>query len=232
MTLTVRLLETGTGATSTILLRFTTARITDKKSSIVFNQGLSQVVLRRFINVLGVIRNNGFGNCRSNGVDLSSDTSTLYSYTDVKVGKLVLTKNQNWFKHLQSHHFGLDVLNWLTIDLDESPSLLCESNSSCRLFPAKGKEITLSYHSETKLNHQIQFPDADAQPVMDHHGGGNLRTNQTSKPRSFALTFQILVQSLLVPWLVDASTNYGWKEERAAKVFQILPMMAVLRREG
>ena len=135
MFLTVRFLESRTGTASTILLGFTTTRIRNQKGSVVRNQSLSQLVLRAFIHVLRVVSNNGLGNSGSDGIDLSSDTSTLHSDADIQIGKLILTNNQNGLKNLQAKYLRLDVLNRLAINLDKTTALLGECNSGCCLLP-------------------------------------------------------------------------------------------------
>jgi len=88
-----------------------------------------------------VVCDNGLGNGRSDGVDLSSDTSSLYSDANIEVGELVLSDDKNRLEYLQSHDFGLDVLNRLTIDLDETPSLFGERDGGGRLLPVVARGV-------------------------------------------------------------------------------------------
>ena len=135
--LTVRLLEARAGTASTILLWLTTTRITHKQSSVVVLESLLQLILGGFVNVLGVVGNNRLCNGGPNSVDLSCDTSTLYSDADIQIGELVLSKDQDWFEDLQTHNFGFNVLNGLAIDLDKTPTLLRKGNSGGCLLSAK-----------------------------------------------------------------------------------------------
>jgi hypothetical protein len=137
-------LEARTGTASTILLWLTATRIRDQQVSVVFNQNLSQFILRALVHVLGVVCNNRLGNGGTDSVDLRSDTSTLDTDADIKIGELVLSDNQNGLEDLEAEDFRLDVLNRLTIDLDETTALLCECNSSCCLFPMIKKRETQS----------------------------------------------------------------------------------------
>ena len=82
-----------------------------------------------------MVGDNGLGNGCSDSVDLSSDTSTLDSDANIEVGELVLSEDKNRFENLQPHNLGLDVLDRLTIDLDETPSLFGKCDSGGRLFP-------------------------------------------------------------------------------------------------
>ena len=135
--LTVRLLEARAGTASTILLWLTTTRITHKQSSVVVLESLLQLILGGFVNVLGVVGNNRLCNGGPNSVDLSCDTSTLYSDADIQIGELVLSKDQDWFEDLQTHNFRFNVLNGLAIDLDKTPTLLRKGNSGGCLLSAK-----------------------------------------------------------------------------------------------
>lgn len=76
------------------------------------------LVFGAFVNILGVVSNYGLGNCGTDSIDLSCDTSTLYADTDVQVGELVLTQDKNRFEGLKTKRFRLNVLNWLTIHLN------------------------------------------------------------------------------------------------------------------
>lgn len=86
-----------------------------------------------------MVGHNRFGNGRSNGVNLCGNSTTLDADANIKVGELLLTNNQDGFKHLESELFWLNVFNWLTIDLDQTAALLGESASSGSLFPVVNK---------------------------------------------------------------------------------------------
>jgi len=133
--LTVGLLETCTGTTSTIFLWLATTRIGHKEVPVVRHKSRSQLVLGTLIHVLGVVSDDALGNGGSDGVDLSSHTSSLHSDADVKVGELVLAEDENGLEGLEAKAFGLDVLNGLSINLDETTALLGESASGGGLFP-------------------------------------------------------------------------------------------------
>ena len=159
ISLTVRFLEARTGTASTILLWLTAARIRDQQVSVVFNQNLSQFILGALVHVLGVVCNNRLGNGGTDSIDLRSDTSTLDTDADIKVGELVLSNNQDGLEDLEAEDLRLDVLNRLTIDLDETTTLLCECNSSCCLFPVIQKREkhcqTLYCHGMTRSSSNV-----------------------------------------------------------------------------
>jgi hypothetical protein len=135
--LTVRLLETRTGTTSTVLLGFAPTRVAHQHVSVVLNQDLSQFVLGLLIHVLGVVGNDTLGNSRANSVNLSGDTSTLDTDADIEVAELFLSNNQDGLEDLQAKGLGLDVLNGLTIDLDQATTLLGKSHCGRSLFPER-----------------------------------------------------------------------------------------------
>ena len=93
-------METSTGTTSTILLWFTTTRIGNQQTSVVGKNRLSDIVLSAFVDVLGVVGDNGLGNGRSNGVNLGSDTSTLDADANVDIAEPVLSEDQDGLEPL------------------------------------------------------------------------------------------------------------------------------------
>ena len=135
--LAVRLLETSTSGSTSVLLRFTPTRITDQQVAVVFDQRFSEFILRLFIDVLCVVSNDRLGNSSTDGVNLSSNTSTLDANADIKVAEFVLANHKNGLENLQSHRFGLDQFNGLTIDLDQTTALLGESHGGGSLLPVK-----------------------------------------------------------------------------------------------
>ena len=87
-----------------------------------------------------MVCDDGLGNGCPDGVDLCGDTSTLNPDADIEVGELVLSDDKNRLENLQSHNLRLDVLNRLSINLDETPSLFSEGDSGGRLFPESQRE--------------------------------------------------------------------------------------------
>jgi hypothetical protein len=99
------------------------------------HQHLSQIVLGFFVHILGVVSDDRLGNGSTDCVDLCSDTSTLDSDADIQGREFVLTDDQNRLENLQAKDFGLNILDGLSIDLDEPPALLSKGNSGSRLLP-------------------------------------------------------------------------------------------------
>jgi hypothetical protein len=135
MSLTVRLLETGTGTASSVLLWLTSTGITDKKVTIIIQKGLSQLVLAALVNILGMVSDNSLGNSGTDGVNLGDNSTSLHTDTNIKVGEFFLSEDKDGLEGLQAKRFGLNKLNGLTIDLNKTTSLLGKSTGSGGLFP-------------------------------------------------------------------------------------------------
>jgi hypothetical protein len=140
VSLTIRFLESSTGRSSTILLGFAPTRITDEHVTVVLHKSLSQFVLGLFIDILCVVGNHRLGNRRANGINLRSDTSTLDADANIEVAELVLSNNKNRLEDLQAESSGLDKLNGLSIDLDQTASLLGKGNCGCIFLPVYTRE--------------------------------------------------------------------------------------------
>ena len=82
-----------------------------------------------------MVSNDGLGNGSTDSINLRCHTTTLNSDSNIKVGELVLSNNQYRLEDLQPKDLGLDILNGLPIDLDETSALLCESDGRGGLFP-------------------------------------------------------------------------------------------------
>jgi hypothetical protein len=76
------------------------------------------------IDELLVVGNYGLGDGLTNGVDLGSVSTTGDSDADVDHGELVETDDQEGFVDLESQDLGLDEVERLSVDLDESLSCL------------------------------------------------------------------------------------------------------------
>lgn len=104
-----------------------------------------------------MVGNDRLGNGGTNGIDLCRDTSTLDSDTDIESREFVLSNNQDRLENLQTKDLGLDVLNWLSIDLDQSPALLSKGNSGSRLLPERNKRNKEGIVRNILRNHSIQY---------------------------------------------------------------------------
>ena len=136
--LTVGLLETRTGTPSSVLFGFAPTWVRDKKVAVVCQESLPEFILAVLINIFGVVSNDTLGNSGTDGVNLSGDTSTLYSDANINVGKFVLSKDKNGFVNFVTKGLWFDVFDGLPINFDKTASLLCECTCGSSLFSTEG----------------------------------------------------------------------------------------------
>lgn len=82
------------------------------------------------IDKLLVVGNDGLGDGLTDGINLRSVSTTSNSNADVDAGKFVESNNQDRFVDLESQDLGLDEVERLSVDLNESLSCLfpiCQS---------------------------------------------------------------------------------------------------------
>ena len=135
--LTVRLLESSTGTHTTEFLWFWSSGISDQQGSVVRGESLLQFVLGLFIDELLVVGNQTLSDSLSDGVDLGNVTTTGDSNSDVNVGELVQTNQQQWFVNLESQDFWFDQSDWRTVNLNQTLTGLNVGNGSSRLLLTK-----------------------------------------------------------------------------------------------
>ena len=92
--LTVRLLESGTGTWTTELLGFAATVVGDEQRAVVLGQGLLQQVLAVLIDELLVVGDQGLGDRLADGVDLGGVATAADADADVDVGELVEAEDQ------------------------------------------------------------------------------------------------------------------------------------------
>lgn len=92
--LSVRLLEAGSGTGTTELLGLAAAVVGDEQGAVELDEGLLEEVLGVLVDELLVVGDERLGNGLSDGVDLRGVTTTGDADTDVDVGELVKTNNQ------------------------------------------------------------------------------------------------------------------------------------------
>lgn len=73
------------------------------------------------------------GNGLSDGVDLGDVTTTGDSDSDIDVGELVQTNQDQWLVNLESQDFWFHQSDWRTVDLDQTLTGLDVGNSGSRL---------------------------------------------------------------------------------------------------
>ena len=76
------------------------------------------------IDELLVVGDNGLGDGLTDGVDLRCVSTTSYSDADIDVGELLETDDQEGFVDLESKDFGLDEVEGLSVNFDQTLSSL------------------------------------------------------------------------------------------------------------
>lgn len=90
------------------------------------------------VNKLLVVSNKTLGDGLSDGVDLGGVTTTGDTHSDVDVGELVKTNQDQWLVNLESEDLWLNKGDWGTVDLDQTLTLLDVGNSCGRLLLTEG----------------------------------------------------------------------------------------------
>ena len=109
-----------TAAPTSKLLRFTSSVIRNQQRSVVCNKGLLQLVLAVFIDEFLVVCNDRFRDSLTDGVNLRCVSTTSNSDADIYTSEFVETNNQEGFVNLESQDLGLDEIERLSVDLDDS----------------------------------------------------------------------------------------------------------------
>jgi len=86
VSLTVRLLVSGTRTWTTKLLRLAPSVVGNKESAVVLDKSLLELVLCVLVDVLLVVGDNGLGDCLTDSINLRSVTTTSDANTDIDVG--------------------------------------------------------------------------------------------------------------------------------------------------
>lgn len=89
------------------------------------------------IDVFLVISDKGLGDCLTDGIDLGSVTTTADADTDVDIGELVESDNEEGLVDLESKDLRLDEVKGGSVDLDQSTAGLAVGDSSSRLLLAE-----------------------------------------------------------------------------------------------
>ena len=121
-------METRSRGSSSEFLWLASSWVSNKKSSIISDQDVLDLVLGSLINILLVESNDTLSDSLSDGVNLSGLSSTLNSNSDVKVGESLLSQKKDRLESLKSEDLRLKKLNWTSVDLDQTSSLLAESD--------------------------------------------------------------------------------------------------------
>ena len=142
--LTVRLLESGSGTTTTELLWLHSSGVGDQQGLVVRSEDLLELVLRSLVDVFLVVSNQALGNSLSDGVNLRHVTTTGNSDSDVNVGELVQAGQGQWLVDLETQDLGLNQGDWGTVDLDQTLTGLDVGDSSSGLLLTESLFVSTS----------------------------------------------------------------------------------------
>ncbi len=112
--LSVRLLETGAGTTTTKLLGLAAAVVGDEEGAVKGDEGLLEQVLGVLVDKLLVVGDEGLGNGLTDGVDLRGVTTAGDADANVNVGKLVEADDQDGLVDLAGRVSVAAANGWLS----------------------------------------------------------------------------------------------------------------------
>lgn len=136
-TLTVRLLESGSGTTTTKLLWLHSSGVSNQQGLVERSEDLLQFVLRGLVNVFLVVGNQTLGNSLSDGVNLGNVTTAGNLNSDVDVLELVQAGQGQWLVDLETQDLWLNKGDWGTVNLDQTLTGLNVGNGSSGLLLTK-----------------------------------------------------------------------------------------------
>lgn len=102
------------------LLRLASSVIGNKQRSVVLDEGLLQGVLAVLVDEFLVVCDDRLGDGLTDGVDLGSVSTTGNSDADIDASELVEADNQEGLVDLESQDLGLDEVEGLAVDLNQS----------------------------------------------------------------------------------------------------------------
>ena len=144
--LTVRLLETRASTLTTELLGLATAVVGNEEGSVELDESLLQEVLGVLIDELLVVGDQGLGDGLSDSVNLGDVTTPRDPDTNINIGELVKTNNEERLVDLEAEDLRLDKLERSSIDLDETTAGLAVGNGGGRLLLTEALDTLRSTH--------------------------------------------------------------------------------------
>lgn len=135
--LTVRFLISGTSTRTAELLGLRVSRIGNQQGSVVAQISLLKLVLRLLIDELLVESDQTLGNGLSDSVKLRNMSTTADSDSNVNIGELVETNNEERLVDLESEGLGLDKADGGTVKFEETFAGLDVGDSGSSLLLAE-----------------------------------------------------------------------------------------------
>ena len=125
----VRLLLSGSGPWTTVFLRFTSSRISNKHGSIIRSENFFNFTFGLFINEFLIESDNSLTNSLTDSINLGSISTSSDSNSNIKIGESLGTQKKDGLHNLTSHglnskiYLRLDSIDWTTIDSQKSFSM-------------------------------------------------------------------------------------------------------------
>lgn len=135
--LTVRFLISGTSTRTAELLGLRVSRVSNQQGSVVAQISLLELVLRLLVNKLLVKGNQTLGNGLSDSIELRNVSTSADSDSNVNVGKLVETNNEERLVDLESEGLGLDKADGRAVKFEETFAGLDVGDSGSSLLLAE-----------------------------------------------------------------------------------------------
>jgi len=152
--LTVRLLESGSGTTTTKLLWLHSSRVSNQQGLVVRSEDLLELVLGSLVNVLLVVSNQTLSNSLSDSVHLRDVTTTGDLDSDVDVLELVQASQSQWLVNLETQDLWLHQGDWRTVNLDQTLTGLNVGNGSSGLLLTKSLERLVFCEFDGEFDHE------------------------------------------------------------------------------
>jgi len=154
--LTVRLLVTSTSAWTSELFGLTATRISDKKSTVIRDEDVLDLLLGSLINKLLVVGDDGLADGLTDGIELRSVTTTADTDAEIDIGKALLAEKKDRLKDLEAEKLRLDKLNGAAVETDHALALLADGNSNSCALTAKTLHKICLFHYNKKNDRLLQ----------------------------------------------------------------------------
>ena len=119
---------------TTELLRLCPTGVGDEEGAVVGDKLLLELHCAVRVDVLGVVRDERLRDRLADGVHLGGVPTTLDAHADVDDGERLLGCDEDRLVDLQAEDLGLDEVDGLAVDADETTALLGVGDSSRGLY--------------------------------------------------------------------------------------------------
>ena len=139
----VRFLVSSSGTFTSELLWLASSWVSGEKSLVVREEELLKLSLGGLILVLLGVGEDSLGDSESHGHALIHRTTTAHSNSDGQVLEFGGAEDEDWLENLGDHGLWLDKVKWLSVDSNESGTLLAQGNGGGVLLLSEGSYLFL-----------------------------------------------------------------------------------------